>query len=55
MKIKLAITAGKKDPQRQPVGSIGLIDCGQVRKRTKGLPAGFVSEAGFPPFIRFLL
>jgi hypothetical protein len=52
MKIRLFATP-RKDSAK-PQRALPLIDCGQARKRTKGLPVGFVSEAGFAPFNRFL-
>jgi hypothetical protein len=52
MKIRLFVTP-KKDSSRQQ-SALQLIDCGQARKRTQGLPVGFTSEVGWPPFNRFL-
>jgi hypothetical protein len=33
---------------------LNIVDCGTVRERTHGAPVGFSSEAGWPPYIRYL-
>lgn len=34
-------------------GNVGLIDCGQASKKTRGLPFLVVVENGFAPFNTF--